>query len=221
MTTSCFVYLLAHVSDLLKPSSAVRSAVALFVCALVVVGELVPVAAQEVTRSVLVVSRARILTDTVAARSLREDEAALRNRLKQWIAAEKITLEADEKRLTDLRADLPKEEFDQLTGEFDQKVRSFRRDTQRFEAAIQANFRSARKELVTNLYPILIEVLQRHGADLIIDADQILIANPNIDMTNEVIELYDDRVAPLNLAPIDLPVINELMPELTLPSTTE
>lgn len=177
--------------------------------------------AQVQEQSVLVVSRARILTDTVAARSLREDEAALRTRLKQWIAAEKLSLETDEKRLTELRAQIPKEDFDQLTGEFDQRVRSFRRDTQRFEAAIQASFRAARKDLVTNLYPILIEVLQRHGADLIIDADQILIANPNIDMTNEVIELYNDRVAPINLAPIDLPVIDQLMPEPMSPTATE
>ncbi len=221
MTTSCSVCRSAHDSKSRNRPQWVGAFAALILGAVIVVTSPLPSSAQDEVRSVLVVSRARILTDTVAARSLRDDEAALRQRLKQWIAAEKLTLEADEKRLTELRAQLPREEFDKLTGEFDQKVRSFRRDTQRFEAAIQASFRSARKDLVTNLYPILIEVLQRHGADLIIDADQILIASPNIDMTNEVIELYNARVAPINLAPIDLPVIDQLVPEPITPSPTE
>ncbi|MBY8975814.1 OmpH family outer membrane protein [Rhodobacteraceae bacterium NNCM2] len=186
---------------------------ALLICAAATLFPAAPALAQEgVEHSVLVVSRTRILTETVAARTLREDEAALRQRLKNWAEAEKRALEEDEQRLTNLRTEIPKEEFDKLAGEFEQKVRTIRRDTQRFDAAIQANFRDARKELLKNLYPILIEVLRKYNADLIIDADQILIADPGVEVTDEVISLYDERVVPPKLDPIDLPELGKSEP---------
>ncbi|MEM9371969.1 MAG: OmpH family outer membrane protein [Pseudomonadota bacterium] len=176
------------------------------ISAVLIFGSFDPAVAQDETGSVLVVSRTRILTETEAARSLRRTENNLRDRLKEWVDLQKSSLEEEEQRLTALRAQIDKQEFDALTDAFDKKVRGVRRDTQRYEAAIQSGFREARKALVQNLYPILIEILQRHSASLIIDSDQILIADPKIDMTDEVIALYDQRVAAPELAPIDLPL---------------
>ncbi|MEM7236325.1 MAG: OmpH family outer membrane protein [Pseudomonadota bacterium] len=170
---------------------------------------------------VLVVSRTRILTETVVAQNLRATEAGLRNRLRQWVDLQKSSLEAEEQQLTTLRAQIGKPEFDELTEAFDKKVRGVRRDTQRYEAAIQSSFREARKELVQNLYPILIEIIQRHGASLIIDADQILMADPKIDMTDEVIALYDERVRTPELAPIDLPLFGPEDADAEPPAVTE
>ena len=164
-----------------------------------------PAPAQEAGDAVIVVSRARILTETQAAQILRDQERFERARLQEWIATETAFLDEEEQRLTSLRPETPSSEFQRLTEEFDQKVRLVRRTAQSLDAAIQAQFRDARKRLVTDLYPVLIEVLQREGASLIIDADQILIADPRIDKTDDVIALFNERVTAPSFTEIDLP----------------
>lgn len=143
---------------------------------------------------VLVVSRTRLLTETDAARQVRQAEADLRAALKVWVDASKEELAKRERELTDIRPDLPKEDFDLQAAAFDQQVRSVRRQSQGREAAIQQAFRAARNELLTGLYPILIDVLKSRQGAIIIDADQILLAIPQVDVTDEVIALYNQRV---------------------------
>ena len=152
---------------------------------------------------VLVVSRARILSETNAAIALRDAERMLRSELRDWLADRKAQLDSNERILTNLRQTLPKEEFDQRTEAFDRQVRSVRRSSQRSEAALQRAFRDARKELLTSLYPILIEILKSRNAKTILDADQILIASPDVDVTDEVIALFNERVAAPTLPPFD------------------
>ena len=154
-----------------------------------------PPLAQDGGDRILVVSRARILSETAPALALREAEVALRADLRDWLNARKQSLDAEERTLPELRGDLPRTEFDQRSSEFDQRVRDTRRESQRIEATIQSAFRDARKELITALYPILIEVLRTRGGQVILDQDQILMAVPDIDVTDQVIALYNARVA--------------------------
>lgn len=143
----------------------------------------------------LVVSRARILSETGPAQSLRAAETKLRDDLRAWVNERKQSLDEEERALTELRPDLPRDAFDMRSEAFDQRVRAVRRDSQRLEAAIQSAFRDARKELITALYPILIEVLRARGGQVILDQDNILLAAPEIDVTDQVIALYNARVA--------------------------
>lgn len=155
--------------------------------------------AQSDPGNALVVSRARILSETEPARDLRERETALRRAFRAWVQSHQGLLDAEELRLTELRDVLPKDQFEVRTAAFDQRVRAIRRETQAHETAIQAAFREARKTLLTALYPILIDVLKIHGASLIIDADQILIAAPEADVTDEVIARYNAEVGLVEL----------------------
>ncbi|MEM8791110.1 MAG: OmpH family outer membrane protein [Pseudomonadota bacterium] len=168
---------------------------------------------------VIVVSRARILTETEAAVALRTQERAARERLQEWIKIETEALDREEQRLTGLRPETPSEEFERQTSAFDQRVRQVRRTAQRLEASITAQFRDARKNLVTELYPVLIEVLQRESATLIIDADQILIADPEIEKTDEVIALFNERVELPAFERIEFPALSPLAP--ATPQTPE
>ncbi|MEM9045699.1 MAG: OmpH family outer membrane protein [Pseudomonadota bacterium] len=168
-----------------------------------------PSLAQQSADAVIVVSRARILTETEAAKFLRNQERAERARLTEWIEGETESLDREEQRLTSLRPETPSNEFQRQTDLFDQRVRQVRRTAQRLEAAIQAQFRDARKNLLTDLYPVLIEVLRREGANLIIDADQILIADPSIEKTDDVIALFNERVATPSFQKIEFPALDQ------------
>jgi len=156
-----------------------------------------PLGAQETTRSnVLVVSRQRILRETRAGRALRETEARVSAEFQARVDELKDRLEREETDLARLRGTLPRDRFDARASAFDRNVRTARRETQRQAAALQKAFRDARERLVSHLAPILVEVLRAEGAEIMLDAEQILVAAPTVDMTERVIELFDERVAP-------------------------
>lgn len=168
-----------------------------------------PVGAQTIGDSVIVVSRARILTETDAALALHSQERADRQRLKEWVTAQTKFLDREEQRLTELRPETPNVEFERLTKRFDQTVRRIRRTAQRLDVAIQARFRNARKELVTALYPVLIDIIKQEGATLVIDSDHILIADPRIEKTEDAIALYNLRVEPPVFEEFIFPALGE------------
>lgn len=161
----------------------------------------------------LIVSRARVFSETRAARQLRAAEAGIRTDLKQWIAAQKKALAERELELSSLRQDTPRAEFELLTDQFDLEVRRIRRETQGRESAIQVALREARNEMLKALYPVLIEVLRRHQAEIILDAEHILIADPRTDVTDEVIALYDERAAIPKLPEFDELPISPVVPK--------
>lgn len=149
---------------------------------------------------VLVASRAQVLNDTAAARRLREAEIAMTAALQQRIDAVKAELSAEEAALTAERGTLAREIFDARVEAFDQKVRRERRQTQRRAAALQTAFREARRKLVDQLGPVLDRVRAERGALVILNADDVVAAAPGIDVTADVIAMFD-RVVPLPEVP--------------------
>lgn len=162
---------------------------------------------------VLVVSRARVLTETRAAQALREAEVRAGATLQARVDALKAELEIEEADLARVRAVLPQDAFEARAKNFDRKVRLARRESQRQAAQLQQVFRAARERLVAQLRPILAELLQSERADIVLDAGQVLLATPQADRTEQVIAIFDARVPPLEL---DLP---ELPPLLPVPAT--
>lgn len=165
---------------------------------------------------ILVVSRDRVLRDTAASRSLREAERSITEAFQAQVDDVKRALTAEEEELTRLRAEMDREAFNARTEAFDQKVRSARRASQRHAVELQRAFQKARDSLVAQLAPILIEVLRARDADIVLDSDAILVAAPSVDVTDEVIRLFDERVPPPEIAlpePPDLGFEPETDPE--------
>lgn len=159
---------------------------------------------------VLVVSRGRILRETAAGKALRAAEARANAAFEARVEAAKTALEAREAELARLRRTAERTEFARLTEAFDRAVRATRRETQRQAAEMQTRFRAERDRLTAALAPVLIAVLKDRGADIILDADSILIARPGVDVTDEVIARFDAAVPP---EPIELGPHPPLLPE--------
>ncbi|MEO1600962.1 MAG: OmpH family outer membrane protein [Pseudomonadota bacterium] len=189
-----------------------RTIAAVFV-AVAIGGLTVDLAAQDkeaAKATVLVVSRERVLRETEAGQALRAAERDRRVEFEASVDAVKALLEAEEAELAQQRGSLSRAEFDRRAKDFDRRVRNARRLSQRQAAELQRTFRLAREALVAELAPILIEILRSEGASLVLDTEQILIAAPSVDMTDKVIELFNDRV-PLpvfTLPPLD-PLLSE------------
>lgn len=150
--------------------------------------------AQPVSDPILVISRERVLTDSEPARALARAQKQLADAMQRRIDAVKDELSAEEQELADQRDTLPRDEFDARVRDFDTRVRRERRLTQRRAAALQNAFRRARQQLAEAMVPLLVAISRQRGARMVLDRDQILVAHPAVDVTEEVIELMNERV---------------------------
>lgn len=143
---------------------------------------------------VLVVSREEVLAESQVARALSDAEARLTAELQAEVDTVKTRLSVEEQELTILRNELPKAEFDRRVQVFDQQVRAERRRTQGRAAALQNAFRKARSRLVDAMIPILVQISRERGAAVVLDREQIFLAHPSADVTEEVIRRLDAEV---------------------------
>lgn len=146
--------------------------------------------------SILVVSRKRLLNDTDHARALLEAEQRLTAALQDRIDHTKAELTAEEEELARLRTTLEREEFENRTTAFDRRVRRERREAQRMAAALQNAFRVERLRLVEALDALLEEIRRDRGASVILGEDQVMAADPAIDITAEVLVRFNASVPP-------------------------
>ncbi len=149
---------------------------------------------------VIVVSRERVLQDTVAGRALRAAERDLGAAFEARVDAAKSALDAEEAELARIRGQLGRDEFESRAAAFDRRVRRARRLSQKQAAELQRSVRLARDRLAAQLGPVLIEILRQTGASVVLDAGQILVASPMVDATDEAIRLFDERVAAPEIA---------------------
>ena len=141
--------------------------------------------------AVVVVSRERILREAAAANRLRVAEEEMTARLQGQIDATKVQFAEEEEELARLRAELSGPEFEARVADFDQRVRQARRVAQERAAILQKGFQDARAAIVAAL-PALMERLRvEAGARLVVNADQVLAADPAVDLTDRAIALFD------------------------------
>lgn len=141
--------------------------------------------------SVLVVDLERALRDSAAASALRAMEVGERRALRDKLDAMKSALEDEEARMVVLRDTLPKEEFDVLVRDFDQRVRTARRVAQQDAAALQARFATAQATLERAARPLIEALMREHGAVLVIDRKTALAVAPDFDATDALIARLD------------------------------
>jgi Skp family chaperone for outer membrane proteins len=163
-------------------------------------------AAQET--AILFISRKRLLNDTNHAQLLRKAEIDLTAQLQAEVDAIKAELAAEEQELARLRPTLDRKVFEARVAAFDRKVRNERREAQERAAALQRAFRAARLKLVEALDPLLEDVRIARGADVIMNADQVLAADPALDVTAEAIARFNATV-PAPEVPVLEPALEE------------
>jgi len=153
---------------------------------------------------IIVVSRKRLLNDTAHARDLLKAETQLTAELQLRVDAIKAELTLEEQDLARLRPTLDREVFAARVEAFDRRVRRQRRAAQKHAAALQNAFRAERLKLVEALGPLLEEVRRAHGASVVLNSEQVLTSDPALDVTDEVIALFNATVGPPVVPDLDL-----------------
>ncbi|SFA79376.1 periplasmic chaperone for outer membrane proteins Skp [Poseidonocella pacifica] len=143
---------------------------------------------------ILTIETERFYTESLfgqrVAREIEEDSAAL--------TIENREIEADlmeeEKRLTEERDRLDRESFQKLAEEFDTRVQAIRQrqDTRARELARRQE--EAEREFLNAARPILGELMQTRGAEIIVERRSVFISAGSIDITDAAIERINEAI---------------------------
>ncbi|RMF33533.1 MAG: OmpH family outer membrane protein [Alphaproteobacteria bacterium] len=123
---------------------------------------------------------------------MRAEEEAMRNRLVEERKQIERALEAEERELAERRGSLAREEFARLAEAFDTKVRAARKAQEEKALAVQRSMEQKRQRFLDSLRPVIVEVMQRFGASVVLDGRAVLLADPSLDLTGEVIARMDE-----------------------------
>lgn len=104
-------------------------------------------------------------------------------------------LTQEEQRLTELRSSLSIEDFRLRAAEFDARVVEIRSEQDAKNRALGAYAEAARQRFLQIMGPILIDLVQRSGAEVLMDRRAVIFARDDIDITDEAIAAIDAALA--------------------------
>ncbi|WP_170317702.1 OmpH family outer membrane protein [Paroceanicella profunda] len=142
---------------------------------------------------VVIIYQEQLLEKSLAGQEFRRKEE---QRTSELVAERKridAEFEAEEKRLAALRPTVSREEFSKLAKAFDEKVQAAREAQDQKAAEVSREFEDNRRAFFEGLQPVLVEVMQTFGAGVMLDGRSVLLADPALDVTGDVISLMDAR----------------------------
>lgn len=155
-----------------------------------------PVAAAQAAK-VVVIDQARIMRDSAAGKDIVQKISTIEQAMESELQPQATAIQTDQQTLTpklegknvnDIRADPA------LAAE----VNAFVGKTQQFENARQVRGaelnlteRKAWSDFFAALRPVLREVVEEQGADIVLDRQEVVYAGPTVDITADVISKLD------------------------------
>ncbi len=171
-------------------------------CALVLTIYGAGVRAQEVTvqppqapAQVLLIDQDRLFSGSVFGQAV----GGVIDRVGRDLSAQNREIEdvltQEEQRLTELRSSLSIEDFRLRATEFDARVVEIRSEQDAKNRALGAYAEAARQRFLEIMGPILIDLVQRSGAEVLMDRRAVIFARDDIDITDEAIAAIDAALA--------------------------
>lgn len=144
---------------------------------------------------ILVIDFERVFAESAFGRRL----TAEMERQSAEIVAENRRIEAEltaeEERLTEQRARMAPEDFRVLAEAFDEKVQRLRQEQDAKAAALGQQTSDTRNAFLQNARPVLQTLMREANAAIVLERRTVFVAADAIDITDEVIEEIDARVA--------------------------
>lgn len=151
---------------------------------------------------VIVDMNALFLTSDVALdieRQVREQVQALQQ--EDQTTREAFAAEAET--LRDQQPNLTPEEFQSKVADLGQRQQVHIQNISRRQQSIQLGQAQARSEVANVIKPIFAELLQKHGAGLLLDQANVLAGGLDLNITAEAMALLNQRLSSVTVTPVD------------------
>ena len=145
-----------------------------------------------VAQSFLVVEQERLFDESLFGKEIQTLEAGLRQRLIEEGSKLDQEFEAEERRLTELRATTDPAAFRELADAFDAKVIATRREQEQKAVDLNSANEDRRRQFLTRVGPILLAILEETDASAVVEYRSLLVAKQDLNITDEVIKRLDD-----------------------------
>jgi len=152
-------------------------------------------------QSILVVDRERVLRDSAPGRALAAAIQEQRLALQSASAEVEKAMEAEETEIDQIRDRLTPQQFEERLRDFDQRVRQVRRDSQQALQALHSRVNEARREMEQALNLVLQDILEERGASVLLNAQTVIMAREEIDITGEAIDKFSTTSFQFNFSP--------------------
>ncbi len=150
--------------------------------------------AQEINQKILVISKQRIMIESLAGKEIASQAADLLKVVQAEIIAERDQIEKEENDLKEQFAILTPEQR-QAKGEALQlRKAKFNSFAQLKEREYQASIAKAQNEIGKILVPILEEIIAERKATILVDQSQLMFSSPDHDITADALLRIDARL---------------------------
>ncbi len=154
---------------------------------------------------VAVVDMQKIMQESLAAKSVKDQLAAQRQTYQKEVTADEQKLRENEKSLQEQRAKLSAEDFAKKRTDFETQVRAVQEKVQQRAQALDVAFNQAFATIKQSLGKIVAQEASNRGANVVLDRGQTVVIEASFDITAPVL-------AQLNK---DLPKVAVTIPALS------
>lgn len=152
---------------------------------------------------ILVVDMQRIQKEASAPKGIQQQVRDFEARMQAEAKADEEALKAEETALKQQQTLLSPEAFDERRREFETRVRDEERKWQERQRNVQTSVREAERAVLKALDPILREIMEARGGNLLLERRVILTGSSDLDITEAVISRLN---ATLPTVAVDLTV---------------
>ena len=191
---------------------ALRGLVIAALAGIVGAAPLSPARAQNVgivQSDILVVDPERLFELTELGRAMAAEHQAAREDLAARNRKLESELEAEERRLTELRATTDPEEFSRMADAFDMRVQELRSDSERRVRDLERDREEMPLVFLRRVEPVLLDVMRDAGAEVILNARTVLYRTGSVDITEVAAQRIDAAVGTGTDAGTDVPTAPE------------
>ena len=149
---------------------------------------------------IAVIDVQKIMNESSAAKSVKEQLAARRQSYQKEVTADEQALREEEKKLMGERKTLSEEEFAKKRQAFETKVGEAQRKIQKKTQELDAAFNQALGTIKKSLGQIVAQKAADRGATLVLDRGQTVVVESSFDITTSVLEELNKQLPQVKVA---------------------
>ncbi|MEO1406905.1 MAG: OmpH family outer membrane protein [Pseudomonadota bacterium] len=160
---------------------------------------------------IIVVNQSRIVGESAAGQDIQRKLQAIGQTMQSELTPEASALETEGKALQSRTANMTQDaiaanpELMGMVQSFAQKQQALAIKQQRIRQELALTEQNAINELNTVLQPVLEQVFDEQGADIMMNRATVVAAGPNVDVTNDVIAKLNAAATTINVTRARLP----------------
>lgn len=169
-------------------------------CSAPVLAETAPAAAPAASAAnfppavVAVVDIERILKESTAGKSVREQLATRRTAYQAQVTEDEKKLRDAEQALVQQRASLPADQFEVKRREFETQARAAQQRVQERARALDNAFGDALATIKKNVGQIVADIAASKGATVVLDKGQVIVVEAKLDLTEAVLTQLNQKL---------------------------